>query len=152
MNTIKMLLLLAWLLALSASAQTGRDTKETVDIESKECLATRQIKSSVVIDDANILFFTRGNSVYHNRLPEACKGLLRYKTFSYEQIAGRICEADLISVFRNTDANIIRRCRIGNFDSMDSQDIPALIQTLHRPPTSEELPTADVEDVVEESG
>ena len=151
MNTVKMLLLLAWLLALSASAQTGSDTRETVDIESKQCLATRQIKSTVAIDDANILFFTRGNSVYHNRLPEACKGLLRYKTFSYEQIAGRICEADLISVFRDTDASIIRRCRIGNFDSMDSQDSPALIPTLHRPPTSEELPTADVEVVVEES-
>ena len=90
MNTVRMLLLLAWLLALSASAQTDSDANEGVDIESIQCLATRQIKSTVVIDDANILFFTRGVSVYHNRLPEACKGLLRYKTFSYEQIAGRI--------------------------------------------------------------
>ncbi|MDG2376078.1 MAG: hypothetical protein P8M18_06980 [Woeseiaceae bacterium] len=151
MNAVRMLFLPTCLLALSASAQTDSDAYESVDIKSKQCLATRQIKSTVVIDDANILFFTRGNSVYHNRLPEACKGLLRYKTFSYEQIAGRICEADLITLFRNTDAGIIRRCRIGKFDSMDSQDIPALIQMLHRPPTGEELPTADVEDVVAES-
>ena len=151
MNPAKLLLLPACLLAIATSAQTDSDEAAVQEIDSQRCLATRQITSTVVIDDANILFFTRGDSVYHNRLPELCKGLLRYKTFSYEQIAGRICEADLINVFRNNDPGVTRRCRIGAFDEMDSRDIPALIQTLHRPPAGDELPTADVEDVVEES-
>lgn len=147
MNTKSLLLLPACLLAFSAIAQTESD-----EIETQRCLATRQIKSPVVIDDSNILFFMKGDRVYHNRLPEACRGLLRYKTFSYQQIAGRVCEADLINVHRSNDPTIMRRCRIGIFVEIDSQDIPQLIATLHRPPAAEDLPSADVEDVGDNEG
>ena len=146
MNTKNLLLLPACLLAFSAAAQTESD-----EIETQRCLATRNIKSPVVIDDSNILFFMKGETVYHNRLPENCKGLLRYKTFSYQQIAGRVCEADLINVHRNNDPTITRRCRIGIFVEIDSRDIPALIAALHRPPAAEDLPSADVEEVAEEA-
>lgn len=138
-----MLLLAACLLALSTPAQAQGEE----EIETQRCIATRQIKSPVVIDDQNILFFMRQDKVYRNRLPETCKGLLRYKTFSYQQIAGRICESDLIHLYRTTDPTVLRRCKIGIFEEIDSQDIPALVASLHRPPAAEDLPSAEVEDV-----
>ena len=108
MNSRITLLIPACLLAISAYTQS-----EIEEIETQRCIATRQIKSTVVVDDSNVLFFMRSNNIYHNRLPEACKGLLRYKTFSYRQIAGRVCESDLINVHRSNDPSIIRNCKIG---------------------------------------
>ena len=125
MNTRTMLLLPACLLAMPLFAQS-----ENAEIETQRCIATRLIDDPVVINDAHILFFMRGNTVYLNRLPEACKGLLKYKTFSYEQIAGRVCESDLIRLHNNTDPTIMRRCKIGIFEEIDSRDIPALIESL----------------------
>lgn len=147
------LLLPAFILAISASAQTDTVSTDAVveEVETKRCIATRQLKSNVVLDDANILFFTLGNTVYRNQLPEACAGLLEYKTFSYQQFAGRICETDIINVHRNNDPSIVRRCRLGDFQVIDSQDIPALINSLHRPPKAESLPSAEVEEVTKES-
>jgi len=142
MNPRITLLITACLLTISAHTQS-----EIEEIDTQRCIATRQIKSSVVVDDSNVLFFMRGENIYRNRLPEACKGLLRYKTFSYRQIAGRICESDLIHVHQSNDPSIMRNCRIGIFESIDSQDIPTLIESLHRPPDAEELPSAKVEDI-----
>jgi len=141
-----MLLLPACLLVAPVFAQSESD-----EIETQRCLATRQIKSPVVVDDSNVLFFMRGDTVYLNRLPEACKGLLRYKTFSYQQIAGRVCESDLINLHRSIDPSVVRRCKIGIFEEIDSRDIPALIASLHRQPAAEELPSADVEAVGDDS-
>lgn len=141
----------AILVAVSTAAQSESEDAAAVkpELKTQECLATRRLKSNVVIDDANILFFMIGNTVYHNRLPENCNGLLRYKTFTYRQIAGRICDGDVINVHRSLDPGVVRRCRIGHFEEIDSRDIPALISTLHRPPDMESLPSAEVEDVGE---
>ena len=153
MKSIIALLLPVCVLSMSAVAQTADENADAVksEVDTQRCIPTRQLKSAVVVDDANILFFMIGTAVYRNQLPKACNGLLKYKTFSYERIAGRVCESDLINVHRNNNPGVWKRCRLGNFQSIDSREIPALIGSLHRQPQAESLPSADIEDVGEQA-
>lgn len=123
---------------------------EVEDNGAQKCIRARQLKSNVVLDDSNILFFMVGNSVYHNTLPKQCKGLFKYKTFIFERTAGRLCEFDQIEVHGFT-TTVGRTCRLGKFRPIKPNEIRPLIEKLHAGPTPKPLDPAEVEDVTEEA-
>lgn len=119
---------------------------EAEDDSAQKCIRARKLKSTVVLDDANILFFMVGKTVYHNVLPKQCRGLFKYKTFVFERTAGRVCAFDQIEVHGGS-ASVGRICRLGEFWPINPDDIRPLIEALHAGPTPNPLPPADVEDV-----
>ncbi len=64
----------------------------------RNCLTTRRITKSIVVNDLNILFLVTGKTAYLNILPKQCNGLSRYRRFSYRTTAGSLCNLDTIQV------------------------------------------------------
>jgi len=145
---IYMLISLAWLLNLPAADSSMAD--EVKDNRPRTCITTRRITSSEVVNDLNIIFFTSGNTAYLNILPRQCKGLSRYRRFSYRTTAGSLCDLDTIQIIRGGDFPG-RTCRLGPFHPVPKEDALAIFERPGKPPEPEPQSPAEVEDVIEES-
>ena len=67
-----------WLATLVVASESAAQEEEPAyDENSSNCISTRRIRRTRVIDDRNILFYFVGGDVYHNILPAACNGLRR---------------------------------------------------------------------------
>ena len=91
--------------------------------EPERCLSLRSIKQIKIIDNRNLLFFTRGNKVYQNTLPHKCIGLKADAVINYEVVMSQLCDKDLITVNDRFDRrfNSGATCVLGKF-----QQIPNL--------------------------
>ena len=95
--------------------------------ESRNCIQTRTLKGTAVVDDNHVLFIKKGNSVYHSPLPRTCKGLSRYKQFSYTTTSGSLCSQDLIYVV-DAQGRETRACSLGPFYALDGNELKALVE------------------------
>ena len=145
---IYMLILLACLLNLPAADSSLAD--EVKDEGPRNCLTTRRITKTIVVNDLNILFLVTGKTAYLNILPKLCKGLSRYQRFSYQTTAGSLCNLDTIQVIRGSGFPG-RSCVLGSFHPVDKEDALAVINEPRRPPEAKALPPAEVEDVIGDS-
>ena len=148
---ICMLLSLACLLNLSAAVSSLAD--EVKGESARKCISSRTVKRTEVVDDLNILFFTRGKTVYLNILPRQCRGLSRDRRFSYSISAGRLCNLDTIRILLDSGIGLQegRFCRLGYFHPITKEDIPAIIEGLHKLPEHVPQPTAEMEDITVET-
>ncbi len=94
--------------------------------ESRNCIQTRSLKGTAVVDD-HVLFIKKGNSVYHSPLPRTCKGLSRYKQFSYKTTSGSLCSQDLIYVMDSAGRES-RACSLGPFYEIDGDELKLLVE------------------------
>ncbi|MCK5425100.1 MAG: hypothetical protein KAI89_06990 [Emcibacter sp.] len=90
----------------SANADSSKEDKlskalvkyeKTGKIEN--CLRLRNVKTSRVIDDYNILFYMKGKKAYLNTLKRRCSRLSIDGSFSYKVSNFQLCDYDHISVF-----------------------------------------------------
>jgi len=140
-------ILLGFLLGLTAPASSlADDEADEVDKEDvRNCISTRKLTSTRVLDDQNIFFIMIGNIVFHNKLPKQCKGLASEGNFSYGTLAGSMCKFDAIRV-TNSFGDMGRSCVLGEFRKVDGDDIRAIVEG--RPaPKAQPLPPAEVEDI-----
>ena len=100
--------------------------------ESRNCIQTRSLKTTAVVDDQNVLFVKKGNSVYHNILPKACKGLSKYKLFSYTTTSGNLCELDKINVV-DGNGRETRTCSLGVFYEISTEELRTLVENSQKP-------------------
>ncbi len=142
-----MLILVAGLLNLSAAVSSMAD--EVKDEDARNCISTRTLKSTAVVDDLNILFFKVGKTVYHNILPRQCKGLSRYRIFSYTTLSGSLCNFDTIQVL-DRHGRQGRSCRLGYFYAITIEDVPGIIEMSRRPLEAEPQPPATAEEIIVE--
>ncbi len=145
---IYMLILLACLLNLSAAVPSMAD--EAKDDSARNCITTRTLKKTEVVNDLNILFFMSGKTAYLNILPRQCKGLSRYRRFSYRTTAGSLCNLDTIQVVSGSGFPG-RSCRLGYFHPVNKKDALAVIEGPRKPQRPEPQPPAEVEDMTGES-
>ncbi len=145
---IYMLLLLACLLNLPAAVSSMAD--EAKEDSARNCITTRTLKKTEVVNDLNILFFMSGKTAYLNILPRQCKGLSRYRRFSYRTTAGSLCNLDTIQVVSGSGFPG-RSCRLGYFHPVNKEDALAVIEGPRKPQKSKPLPPAEVEDMTGES-
>ncbi len=113
-------------LSMSPLAPTLAD--EPSDAEGQRCLNSRSIAKTDVIDDYNILFYSRGRAIYRNTLPRRCTGLARDKRFMYQRTASRLCMSDIINVLHDSGSSITpgRSCRLGRFHPISKEEAQAL--------------------------
>lgn len=143
-----MLILLAGLLNLPAADSSLAD--EVRDEGPRNCLTTRRITKTIIVNDLNILFLVTGKTAYLNILPKQCIGLSRYQRFSYRTTAGSLCNLDTIRIITGSGYPG-RSCVLGSFHPVDKEDALAVIEEPRRPPEANPLPPADVEDVLGDS-
>ena len=141
-------ILLACLLNLPATDSSMAD--EVKDDDARRCISTRTLKKTAVVDDLNILFFKVGKTIYHNILPRQCTGLSRNRMFSYSTLSGSLCEFDTIQVLDGFGVEG-RTCRLGYFQPITLEDIPALVNGPPRSAEPQPLPPAKTEDVISET-
>jgi hypothetical protein len=79
---IYMPILLACLLNLAAAVPSmANEADEVGDEGPRNCLITRRITKTIVVNDLNILFLVTGKTAYLNILPNQCKpGLSHSRT------------------------------------------------------------------------
>jgi hypothetical protein len=140
-------LLVACLLNLSVAASSMAD--ETKDKNTRGCISTRTLNKTAVVDDLNILFFKTGGTIYHNILPRECKGLSRFRAFSYSTLSGSLCNFDTIQVL-NSNGLGGKSCRLGYFHTITEEDIIGIVNGAPRPTEPAPQPPAEVEDIIVE--
>ncbi|MGI9204270.1 MAG: hypothetical protein ACR2Q3_09680 [Woeseiaceae bacterium] len=132
--------------ALSALAQ---DEEPERDDSTTSCISVRGIRSTDIIDDRNILFYMRGDVVYHNILSRRCPGLAREDRFSYRSTSSRLCDIDSINVLYR-DARGMRpgaACGLGKFFKITREDAKALKEGPTEDPAPKPLPMPEPEEV-----
>lgn len=139
-------LVLVGLLTLVAVASSLAD--ETVDEDARRCIPTRNITSTEVIDDRNIVFFMPGEPIYLNFLPDICVGLAEGVSFSYE--SGGLCSGERIRLTKVTHTSG-NWCNIGYFQRITRDDLEELRTTPRGAPPSKPLPSAEIEDMSRKS-
>ena len=145
---IYMLILLACLLNLPAAVPSMAD--EVKDEGPRNCLTTRRITKTIVVNDLNILFLVTGKTAYLNILPKQCQGLSRYRRFTYRTTAGSLCNLDTIRIISGSGYPG-KTCVLGSFHPVDKADALAIIEEPRQPPKAQPLPSAEVEDIFGDS-
>ncbi len=138
------------LLILSPFAATQED-ESTIDEEDaveegQQCINSRSIRRTEVLDDQNILFYIRGAAIYLNHLPKTCKRLAQDRRFMYQTSLSRLCRSDLITVLTDSGIGIGtgRSCKLGSFYAISKEDV----EDLRTPPKVEPktIPPAEPEE------
>lgn len=123
---------------------------EAKDDNARNCISTRTLKNTEVVNDLNILFFMSGKTAYLNILPRQCKGLSRYRRFSYRTTAGSLCNLDKIQIVLGSGFPG-RSCSLGFFHPVNKKDALAVMEGPRERREPEPLPPAEVEDITGES-
>ena len=152
---VMMRLLLPIVLAsLAVSAPAGPAMADQAQSEgTRNCVPTRRLKNTAVIDDKNILFVMIGDKIYHNELPRQCSGLAQSGSFTYGTMVGNVCRQDTIQVLRPNSDLPGRTCSLGVFRPVAPEDLRALVEGLRGPVSQGKAPPpADVEEIGEAEG
>ncbi len=129
------------------------------DIVPEDCIVSRSIKDTDIVDDKTILFNMRGGKIYRNNLDHKCRGLKREESFMYETKTGRLCDIDVIKVlddFSGVTTNGIRpqivgpSCFLGKFYPISKEAAEILTREDDRAPPAP--PKDETEPVDEDEG
>lgn len=87
--------------------------------DTKHCLKTHQIQSTLVVDDRTILFFTKGREVFRNVMKHGCPNLDFYQAFIYKVRNSEVCDTDYIEVFQGHIGIGGPTCGLGEFERVE---------------------------------
>ena len=125
-TSLTALLGVAVLSLVSAAAQEAGE--ETSD-EPLRCLSMNSIRSTKIVDDQRVLFFSARDKAFLNRLDRACLGLSRSGTFEYRVQSGarhaRLCSTDSITVVESVGRGL--NCGLGLFEPLTQEELESLI-------------------------
>jgi hypothetical protein len=154
---MKQILKFVWLacvlILVTAAPSLADEEEEVKDENSVNCISTSRIRSTKVVDDSSILFYTRGRAVYHNILPRRCNGLAREGRFSYRVSNSNLCRMDTIRLLYNGGWGLEegRGCALGYFHEVTEEDLELILDKEPSPPQAQPLPPAEPEDVSKET-
>jgi hypothetical protein len=83
--------LLAAVMSGGATAQDGAEPAGDEPRVARECLNHPAIKRTKILNDRNIVFVTRDDTIYNNQLPRQCPSLKRNSLVNYPIQNGRLC-------------------------------------------------------------
>ncbi|GAB3374979.1 DUF6491 family protein [Spongiibacter taiwanensis] len=103
-------------------------TKTMATGEAERCLGITRIREMKVLDNRNILFYTRPDQVYLNTLDRACGGLTRFKAVTYKTSLHELCNVDIITVIDDVGGSFMRgaSCGLGEFYPISAEDADTL--------------------------
>ena len=142
---------LAFLLALLVPGPSLADEED--DENALNCIHVNRIRSTKIVDDLHILFYMHGKTDYYNILPRQCRGLSREGRFSYRVTANTLCQLDSIRILYDGAIGLREgpSCRLGLFHPVTKEDIESILDPEPRLPPPEPLPSAEPEEIIEET-
>jgi hypothetical protein len=110
--------LMAAAITMSADARPLKPEQEArikPDGKAVDCIPLHVIRSTRVRDDRTIDFYTNGNKVYRNTLPNSCPQLGFEEKFSYKTSLSQLCSVDIITVLHSPPLMSGASCGLGKF-------------------------------------
>jgi hypothetical protein len=95
------LALAATLLAGAVSAQNGEEQERDAPRDVRTCLSHPQIDRTKILNDSNIIFVMRDDTIYASRLPKQCPSLRRNSVVNYAVESSRVCAGSYFQVLWN---------------------------------------------------
>jgi hypothetical protein len=122
----KSVLVVVALAALTGGATAGLSAKkEAVPVravgEPVNCVNSRSIQSTTIVDNSTIDFKMLGGKTYRNSLPYSCPSLKFEDRFSYRTSTSQLCNVDIIRVL-NTNGGSLQEgvgCGLGKFQQVE---------------------------------
>lgn len=113
-------------LGLPSAAQ--EDVSDDAVNGGENCIDTRRISTTTVVDDQTIIFYMRGGENYVNELPRKCPSLARERRFSYRTSISRLCDIDTITVLYSMGRGLEPgpSCGLGRFYPISDEEAKAL--------------------------
>jgi hypothetical protein len=129
------------LLLTSAAAFAQDDGEDTpFDRTPVSCVRVTSIDKTEAIDDQNILFHMRGDTVYRNHLPQRCPRLEQENRIAYQVFGGRLCDSDTITVLEQSVFGLQSgfTCGLGDFVPLSPEEVEDLRKLEDDLPTGED--------------
>jgi len=134
---------LSGLLAVTPSL-ADEAVDEIDNVNAKNCIRVRSLRSTKIVDDLNIIFYMIGSDTYHNILPRQCHGLKREGRFSYKSSTGSTIRLLYQAGSGLQEGNA---CRLGLFHPISKEDAAALIDGPIEPPQAKPVPLPEPEEI-----
>ena len=133
--------LAAWAWACESAAQ-DEPADEGLSGKSRNCINTRRIRRTYIVDDRNLLFYLGTRTVLLNTIQTQCSDLKRDGQFSWTSNSGVLCKGDRIAGGRNPwgPTGPIARCQLGVFQQISREQADAMREPVVVAPASEPLP------------
>jgi hypothetical protein len=123
--------LLVAALTTPIAAQQNDDAEATATSSApRSCLPHPTIDRTKVLNDRNIVFVTRDDTIYHNELPKQCPSLKRNSLVNYGIANGRVCVGDRFQVLWETSpGNYLpaSMCQLGSFRPISNTELDDLL-------------------------
>jgi hypothetical protein len=129
------------LLLASAGAFAQDDGQDKpFDRTPVSCVRVTSIDKTEAIDDQNILFHMRGDTVYRNHLPQRCPRLEQENRIAYQVFGGRLCDSDTITVLEQGVFGLQSgfTCGLGDFVPLSPEEVEDLRKLEADVPTGED--------------
>lgn len=123
--------LLATAFGTAAAAQDGKaeDADDEPRSVAQTCLNQPAIKRTKVLNDRNIIFVTRDDTIYNNQLPRQCPSLKRGSLVNYAIEHSRLCAGGQFQVLWQLDMNRYAPafiCQLGAFVPITEDELETL--------------------------
>lgn len=122
--------LLATVFATAASAQDGiEDDGDDPPKVAQACLNQPAIRRTKILNDRNIVFITRDDTIYNNQLPRQCPSLKRGSLVNYAIEHSRLCAGGQFQVLWQLDMNRYAPafvCQLGTFVPITEDELETL--------------------------
>lgn len=135
------LAILAW-----ASASHAQDEAEDEGLKAKtrNCVNTRRIRRTYIVDDRNLLFYLGSRTVLLNTTEQQCPGLKRDGQFSWTTNSGVLCKGDGIAgIYGMGRTRAVPRCQLGVFFQVSREDADAMRMPVAVAPATGPMPVTD---------
>lgn len=122
-------LLLAALASRNAAPQDDEKETASTSRDPRSCLPHPTIDRTKILNDRNIVFVTRDDTIYANELPKQCPNLRRNSLVNYGITNGRICAGDRFQILWETRPGNYQPasvCALGTFRPISAAELDDL--------------------------
>lgn len=113
--------------ALAGATATARAAVEQ-NANTEQCMHLMRIDHTRVVDDQNILFYTRNGNIFLNTLKHPAPGLGPNRPFMYRTSIGQLCRNDAVTVLEDWGFGFMPGGSgiLGDFKSIDKDQAAQL--------------------------
>ena len=116
-----------------AGAQSGEGQESAEPSAVRQCLNQPTIRRTKVLNDRNIVFVMRDDTIYNNQLPRQCPSLRRNSLVNYGVAQSRLCAGTSFAVLWKVGNDYVQGavCQLGQFlpiTAAELEDLTAMTE------------------------
>jgi hypothetical protein len=113
------------------------DKEPVLEDRTRNCVGTRRIRRTKIVDDGNVLIYLSAKLILHNQLRQLCPGLEQAGTFAFTSTDGAICKGDGLAPIKSDPWGPIRpipTCWLGVHRQISAEEADEMIAAAMSPP------------------